>query len=85
MNALAASIPALPAGFRLAIDLRLDWRVVLYTLAVSFLVGLLFGLAPALQASRPDVIAALKDGGEGYVGARRQSLSPSDPLILLKS
>jgi putative ABC transport system permease protein len=73
MNALAASVPAMPAGIRLAIDLRLDWRVLLYTLAVSFLVGVLFGLAPALQASRPDVIAALKDGAEGYAGARRQS------------
>jgi macrolide transport system ATP-binding/permease protein len=73
MDALVASVPALPEGIRLAIDLRLDWRVLLYTLAFSFLVGVLFGLAPALQASRPDVIVALKDGGEGYAGALRQS------------
>jgi predicted permease len=63
----------LPEGVRLAIDLRLDWRVLLYTSAFSFLVGMLFGLAPALQASRPDVIAALKDGAEVFAGARRQS------------
>jgi putative ABC transport system permease protein len=73
MNALAASFPALPEGYRIALDLRLDWRVLLYTLAFSFLVGVLFGLAPALQASRPDVIAALKDGAEVFAGARRQS------------
>jgi putative ABC transport system permease protein len=73
MNALAASFPALPEGYRIALDLRLDWRVLLYTLAFSFLVGMLFGLAPALQASRPDVIAALKDGAEVFAGARRQS------------
>jgi putative ABC transport system permease protein len=73
LNALVASIPALPEGIRIAIDLRLDWRVLLYTLAFSFLVGVLFGLAPALQASRPDVIAALKDGSEVFAGARSQS------------
>jgi putative ABC transport system permease protein len=73
MNALAASLPALPEGARLAIDLRLDWRVLLYTLAFSFLVGVLFGLAPALQASRSDVIAALKDGADVFAIARRQS------------
>ncbi len=73
MNALTASLPALPEGYRIALDLRLDWRVLLYTLAFSFLVGVLFGLAPALQASRPDVIAALKDGAEVFAGARRQS------------
>src|SRR5262245_52839278 len=73
MGALAASFPTLPEGYRIAIDLRLDWRVSLYTLAFSFLVGVLFGLAPALQASRPDVIAALKDGAEVFAGARRQS------------
>ena len=73
IDALVASIPALPEGIRLAIDLRLDWRVLLYTLAFSSLVGMLFGLAPALQASRPDVIAALKDGADVFAGARRQS------------
>jgi predicted permease len=73
INAAVASLPALPAGIRLAIDLRLDWRVLLYTLAFSFLVGVLFGLAPALQASRPNVIAALKDGADVFAGARGQS------------
>jgi predicted permease len=72
MDALAASLPAFQ-GIRFAIDLRLDWRVLLYTSAFSFLVGLLFGLAPALQASRPDVIANLKDGANVFAGARRQS------------
>jgi macrolide transport system ATP-binding/permease protein len=73
MSALTASLPALPGGIRLAIDLQLDWRVLLYTLAFSSLVGVLFGLAPALQASRPDVIAALKDGADSFAGTRRQS------------
>jgi predicted permease len=72
MNALEASLPALTGGVNLAIDLRLDWRVLFYTLAFSFLVGLLFGLAPALQASRPDVIATLKDGANVFAGARRR-------------
>jgi predicted permease len=72
MNALAASLPAFQ-GIRFAIDLQLDWRVLLYTLAFSFLVGLLFGLAPALQASRPNVIENLKDGANVFAGARRQS------------
>jgi len=72
MNALAASLPAFQ-GIRFAIDLQLDWRVLLYTLAFSFLVGLLFGLAPALQASRSDVIGNLKDGANVFAGARRQS------------
>jgi putative ABC transport system permease protein len=47
--------------------------VLLYTLAFSFLVGLLFGMAPALQASRSDVIGNLKDGANVFAGARRQS------------
>jgi predicted permease len=72
MNALAASLPAFQ-GIRFVIDLQMDWRVLLYTLAFSFLVGLLFGLAPALQASRPDVIGNLKDGENVFAGARRQS------------
>jgi macrolide transport system ATP-binding/permease protein len=53
MNALAASLPAFQ-GIRFAIDLQLDWRVLLYTSAFSFLVGLLFGLAPAPATGWPN-------------------------------
>ena len=41
----------------------IDWRVLAFTLAVSFLTGVLFGLLPAFAASRADVNAALSQGG----------------------
>jgi predicted permease len=55
-------------GFDIAvgIDLSPDWRVLAYAMALSLLAGLLFGLSPALQFSRPDLTTALKtDGGFG--------------------
>ena len=47
----------------------LNPRVMLYTTVVSALTGLLFGLAPALQAWRANLVAALKDGGRGAGGS----------------
>jgi len=46
----------------LSFDLNfgVDWRVFGFTLACATLTGLVFGLAPALQASRPDVVPTLK-------------------------
>jgi predicted permease len=46
-----------------------DWRVFGFMLAITTATGLVFGLAPALQASRPDLVATLK--GSGTFGRRR--------------
>jgi predicted permease len=70
---LVALIPALPEGVRLSIDLRMDWRVLAYTFGFSFAVGVFFGLVPALQTSRPDVMGALKEGSEVFAGGYGQS------------
>ena len=44
-------------------EVSLDWRVALFTLAATLVVGVLFGLTPAMQASRPELNTDLKDGG----------------------
>src|SRR5262245_7138342 len=50
-----------PIDFPLSLDVGVDWRVLLFSLAVSVIAGAFFGLAPALQATRPVLVRALKD------------------------
>jgi predicted permease len=47
------------------LSIALDYRVVLFSMALAALTGVIFGLAPALRATRPDLIGALKDGRFG--------------------
>lgn len=42
------------------LDVSLDWRIFLFTALLSFITGIAFGLVPALQTSKPDVMSALK-------------------------
>ena len=56
-----------------AAEVRLDGRVLLFTIAISLASGILFGLAPALKISRPDLQATLKEGGRGSSGGRHRA------------
>jgi predicted permease len=54
-----------------AIDLSPDLRVLGFTLAVSLVTALVFGLAPALTASRPNIVGELKQRGGPAIGGNR--------------
>jgi len=62
-------------GGALDLDLKLDLRVLGFTAAVSLLTGILFGVAPALRATRVDLTPALKDNARGVIGGSRIGLS----------
>lgn len=74
VEAFRASPP--PAGaLPVSLDFALDFRVLAFSLALSVLTGLLFGLAPALQTSRPDLAPALRgEAAAGGVVSRRLNL-----------
>ncbi len=61
-----------PQGLPRIKEVALDRRVLVFSLLITLVTGLVFGLVPAWQASRPDLNETLKEGGRaGTTGARR--------------
>ena len=72
----------LPLPFPITLDLAPDRTVLLFTLGMSMLAGLLFGLAPALQGTNPDVAPTLKDEGAG--GGRPRAFTLRNGLVVVQ-
>jgi predicted permease len=72
--------PGLP--FDVGLDVSPDWRVLVFTFGAALLTGIAFGLAPALRASRPDLVGALKDTGDGGRTGRGRRIELRDALVV---
>jgi predicted permease len=86
----ALSTYALPGFISIeSLDLALDGRVLAFTAAISLLTGLLFGLVPAAQATRPDLTDTLKGrsaarrSGRGLLMTRSALLAAQTALALV--
>ncbi|HEV2706871.1 MAG TPA: ABC transporter permease [Pyrinomonadaceae bacterium] len=63
---------AVPDNIPRLAEAGVDTRVLAFTTVVSILTGIIFGLAPALQASKPDLNETLKEGDRGSTGGRHR-------------
>jgi predicted permease len=68
-----AAVAAIPDMLPRAENIGLDNRVLLFTMAISLIAGIVFGLAPAFKTSRTDVNATLNQSGRSLVGSRHRA------------
>jgi predicted permease len=64
----------LPVPLPIVFDFNVDMRVAAFTVGLSLVTALLFGLVPALRATRPDLVGALKDGSAVFGRAGRSGM-----------
>ncbi len=70
-----AILAALPDALPRSETIGFDGRVLLFTLGISLVTGVLFGLVPALRLWRPDLQETLKEGARGSSGRRHRTQS----------
>ena len=68
---LAVSPGDIPRIGENGVAVGLDWRVALFTFGISILTGILFGLMPAISASKPDLNSSMKESSKGSGGSLR--------------
>jgi macrolide transport system ATP-binding/permease protein len=73
--------PPPPGALPLALDFAIDQQVLLFSLLLSCATGVLFGVAPALEASRPALVQGLK-GGAPSLGERRARFDLKQVLVV---
>jgi predicted permease len=71
----AAALLAIPETVPRAEEIGIDFRVLLFTILVSVLTGIMFGLLPAIRMSRTDISGSLKDSGRAISGPRTRMQS----------
>jgi putative ABC transport system permease protein len=84
--ALQLLIGAAPENLPRLADVTLDWRVASFAFAATLVVGVLFGLAPSLSVSKPELNLDLKDGGRtgtSRTGARNVMVIAQVALALV--
>src|SRR5579864_1281326 len=72
---ISSALPAMPGILPRSEDVSVNAPVLLYTLIVSLMVGILFGLAPALKSWSADLQLSLKEGGRGSTIVHRRTQS----------
>jgi putative ABC transport system permease protein len=77
-----ALVAAAPAGLPRADEIGISGRALLFTCVLSLATGVLFGLMPALQASRADLHETLKEGSRGTTANRARGLLVAAQLAL---
>jgi predicted permease len=70
-----ALLAALPETLPRVEEIGIDGHVLLFTVGISVVTGILFGLVPALKTLRPDMHETLKEGGRGSSGSRHRTQS----------
>ena len=68
---LKALIAVAPDNVPRLNEVSIDASVLVFTLGVAMLTGIVFGLVPAFQATKPDLNETLKEGGRGSTGGAR--------------
>lgn len=71
----------LPHAMPVRFNVEVDWRVLVFTIGLTALTGLAIGLLPAVQATRAELVPALKEGGNLQV-RRRRAFSVRNLLVI---